>query len=254
VCAYTMDPDDFRRRVIQVSAIAGIILLVSAGESILLYASRFDKVGTRTTGKYAFRAGQPTWSSSTQNAAASASTSHEPVIDVTDGELDHDNPQSNTNLNTSVNTPKRSFFEREMGSLISTDDKCADMQLHKGKSVRKRSAGPSNTRNERRKVRRISAGEGMTALANSMETAIDLLKDIVSGASQCTPRSEALKIQAQAMEAIEKDEGFSDEDIKDAALVIADNPSTANTYLHVKNKQARKSFLLHMMEKLRNKD
>ncbi|KAF8500752.1 hypothetical protein F5888DRAFT_1675884 [Russula emetica] len=234
-----MDPDDFRRRVIQVSAIAGIILLVSAGESILLYASRFDKVGTRATGK---------------TLPHQHRTSYEPVIDVTDGELDHDNPQSNTNLNTSVNTPKRSFFEREMGSLISTDDKCADMQLHKGKSVRKRSAGPSNTRNERRKVRRISAGEGMTALANSMETAIDLLKDIVSGASQCTPRSEALKIQAQAMEAIEKDEGFSDEDIKDAALVIADNPSTANTYLHVKNKQARKSFLLHMMEKLRNKD
>jgi hypothetical protein len=88
-----MDPDDFQRRVIQVSAIAGIILLVSAGESILLYASRFDKVGTRATGEYAFRAGQPTWSSSTQNAAASASTSYEPVIDVTDGELDHDNPQ-----------------------------------------------------------------------------------------------------------------------------------------------------------------
>jgi ATP-dependent protease HslVU (ClpYQ) peptidase subunit len=128
------------------------------------------------------------------------------------------------------------------------------MQLHKGKSVRKRSAGPSNTGNERRKVRRISAGEGMAALANSMETAFDLLKDIVSGASQCTPRSEALKIQAQAMEAIEKDEGFSDEDIKDAALVIADNPSTANTYLHIKNKHARKSYLLHMMEKLRNKD
>jgi hypothetical protein len=38
-----MDPDDFRRRVILVSAIAGTIILVAAGECMLLYASRFDK-------------------------------------------------------------------------------------------------------------------------------------------------------------------------------------------------------------------
>jgi hypothetical protein len=45
-----MDPDDFRRRVIQVSAIAGVIILVSAMESILMYyASRFDKVPRHTS-------------------------------------------------------------------------------------------------------------------------------------------------------------------------------------------------------------
>ena len=65
--------------------------------------------GTRATGKGTFRAlvraDPATQASSTQNAAASASTSHQPVIDpklldmslegvgIIDGELDRDDPQ-----------------------------------------------------------------------------------------------------------------------------------------------------------------
>jgi hypothetical protein len=100
-------------------------------------------------------------------------------------------------------------------------------------------------------VRHISAGEGMMMLAKSMETAIDSLKDIILGISQSARCSEASKIETQAMEAIKKDEGFSDEDIKDAALVIENHPSTANMYLSIKSKGARKSFLLRHMEKLK---
>src|SRR5712691_4504560 len=44
-----MDPDDFYKHVICVSAIAGVILLVSARESILLYASCFKKVPQHTS-------------------------------------------------------------------------------------------------------------------------------------------------------------------------------------------------------------
>jgi hypothetical protein len=91
---------------------------------------------TRATGQNAFRAGQPTPAPSTQNTAASASTSYEPVIDpvlleggmVTDEEMDHAIPlviyihqyiyvplttiQDNNNMNTAVNTPRRSFVMR----------------------------------------------------------------------------------------------------------------------------------------------
>ena len=61
--------------------------------------------GTRATGKNAFRAGQPTQASSTQNTAASGMTSYIPAIDpqlldvsfedgrATDGELDPDDSQ-----------------------------------------------------------------------------------------------------------------------------------------------------------------
>lgn len=44
-----MDPDDFCRRVTLVSAIATVILLVSARECLLLYGSRFDKVPQHTS-------------------------------------------------------------------------------------------------------------------------------------------------------------------------------------------------------------
>jgi hypothetical protein len=96
-------------------------------------------------------------------------------------------------------------------------------------------------------------GEEMIMLAKSMETAIYSLKDIILGSYQSAPCPEGLKIEAQAMEAIKKDEGFSDGDIKDAALVIENHPSVANMYLSIKSKGARKLFLLHYMKKLRKK-
>jgi len=39
-----MDPDDFWRRVIQVSAITGIVILLAVKEYILFYGACFDKV------------------------------------------------------------------------------------------------------------------------------------------------------------------------------------------------------------------
>lgn len=41
--------DDIRTRVIQVTAIVGIFLLLTAKETLLLYASRFDKVPKHTS-------------------------------------------------------------------------------------------------------------------------------------------------------------------------------------------------------------
>lgn len=44
-----MDTDDYRRRVILVSSIAALVILLSAREAILLYASRFNKVPQHTS-------------------------------------------------------------------------------------------------------------------------------------------------------------------------------------------------------------
>ena len=96
----------------------------------------------------------------------------------------------------------------------------------------------------------------MVMVAKSMETAINSLKDFVPMAdfSQPDPLSEDMYFAGQAIKAIEKDEGFSDEDLVDAALVITNQPSIAKVYLLLKGKEARTSFLLGHMEKLRNKD
>ena len=134
------------------------------------------------------------------------------------------------------------------------DDEHVDTQTRKGKTVSKRSAGPSNTGNERRKVRRISAGQGMANVANSVETAIDSLKDIATGnagTSQSVPRLEAT-ILFRAIKAIEKDEGFSDNELKDALLAIEKNPQLAEMYLSLERKGTRALYLRHHMDGVQN--
>jgi hypothetical protein len=103
--------------------------------------------GTCATGKNAFRAGQQTPAPPTQNTATSALTSYKPVIDlellglsfegarISDEEMDLTAPlvslnsplfaplttvQDITNTSTTANTPRKTIFEREIESLIST--------------------------------------------------------------------------------------------------------------------------------------
>ena len=121
----------------------------------------------------------------------------------------------------------------------------------KGASVRKRSAGSTTTGNERRKTRRISAGEGMSIMAGSMETSIDSLKDTITDVVQRTPHSEARDLEAQAIKAIEKGEDFDFNDLAYAARVMTGQPSRANMYLSMESKGARTSYLLGMMEELK---
>ena len=81
--------------------------------------------GTRATGQNAFRAGQPPATPApTQNAVASASTSYEPVIDPEllniSLEMGGASDEAPEEINTSVVVSRRSIYEREMESLIST--------------------------------------------------------------------------------------------------------------------------------------
>ena len=99
-------------------------------------------------------------------------------------------------------------------------------------------------------MRRISAGQRVTTTAASVEKFVDSLKDLVSAMQHDTPRSKDLEIAAQAIEAIEKDEGFSPEDIKNAALVIVDDPPFASAYLSITNKGARTALLRRCMKQL----
>ncbi len=90
----------------------------------------------------------------------------------------------------------------------------------------------------------------MTTTAASVEKFVDSLKDMVSAMqhdSDDTPRSKDLEIAGQA---IEKDEGFSPEDIKDAALVIVKDPTIASAYLSITNKGARSALLRRCMKQL----
>jgi len=134
------------------------------------------------------------------------------------------------------------------------DNEAADTQPDKGvkgKSVRKCSAGPSNTGNERWKVWNISAGQGMITMAGSMDDGFKSLKDIITSAFQQASKSADFEVQSKAIKAIKREEGLSDEGIKDVALVITKDPSAANVYLTLKSEHACKLFLLENMKGLR---
>ena len=88
-------------------------------------------------------------------------------------------------------------------------------------------------------------------MAGSLEVAFESLRDMVTGAVQRTAQSEALELQARAMDIIEEDEGFSGDDLADAALAITNNTMVANIYVNMKNKTARRKYLLRNMEMLK---
>jgi hypothetical protein len=126
-------------------------------------------------------------------------------------------------------------------------------QADKGKTtnVCKRAAALKRTGNEQRKKCKPSAGEGMTAIASSVETSIDSLVGMVAGARQHTPQSVALELESRTMKSIEKNEGLLDEDLDIAAMVMANHPACVNMYLSLKKKGSRTSYLLREMENLR---
>jgi len=102
---------------------------------------------------------------------------------------------------------------------------------------------------DRRKVRHISAGEGMTIVAKSMGSSIDSLKDIINGASQAASSSH-LKIESQAIEAIENDEGFDSEKLTYTVMAITDKSGSANAYLSLKSQKGRSNYICGLMKNL----
>ena len=125
----------------------------------------------------------------------------------------------------------------------------------KGKAIRKWSVCPSTIGNERRKVRRVSAGQAMETVASSMDSAIVELKNIFAvpdntGNTQSAPRLEGT-LKSQAIKAIERDEGLSVDELMDAVLVLENDPQRADLYLSIENKAVRTSYLRLYMNTLR---
>ena len=87
-------------------------------------------------------------------------------------------------------------------------------------------------------------------MANKMENAIELLADVVTGTNQCTPRTEALDIESWAMMAIAKEEGFSDDDLAIAGMVMENNPSRANMYLSLPTQEVHTKYIRRQMNKI----
>jgi DNA-binding XRE family transcriptional regulator len=127
------------------------------------------------------------------------------------------------------------------------------MKKNKGKSARKNSAASTSTGNNRCKVCRILAGEGMTVMAESMGSSIDSLKDMITGASQAAQLGK-LKIETKTIEAIENNKGFDDEELAYAVMAIVNNSAAANRYLSMRSEKGRSTYIRKLMKNIKNEN
>ncbi|KAI9432191.1 hypothetical protein H4582DRAFT_1997818 [Lactarius indigo] len=154
-----------------------------------------------------------------------------------------------------------------------SDDDKADMEHKRAKSSTASSSGSEPT-----ETQRISAGEGMSNIAASMESAAETLAGaLVDMAKNMCPTSaldatlagaltgvvdpilppapsdtaSATDIRTAAMNMIEDEEGFSDNDLTCAASCIIANAELARGYIAIRSRGARTALIQGAMEKLR---
>lgn len=140
------------------------------------------------------------------------------------------------------------------------------MEVRHQKESRKRgrSAGTATTGSERRNVRRVSAGEGMSSMATSMNTAATTLANAMTMAASTVLPAPIASAQPAgaigngnlpvAIALIQANEGFSDDDIVDAAECVTANPDLATTYVTLNSSTARSRFIRRMMVKFRARE
>jgi len=107
------------------------------------------------------------------------------------------------------------------------------------------------TGKDRRKVKRVSAGEGLATVADSMEASMRTIANSLIVASGHGPTDSSCR-KATAISAIEENEGLSDNEFNDAVEMIMDNGEAASMYLAIKNPIARTRFLQSQLQKARN--
>lgn len=100
-------------------------------------------------------------------------------------------------------------------------------------------------------MKRVSAGEGLSNVAESIESAISTLASSIESATGSTSMtmmtSPARK--AGAISAIEKDEGLSEDEFDAAVELIMSSSNVANTYLAIGKATSRTRFLHSQLSK-----
>jgi hypothetical protein len=109
------------------------------------------------------------------------------------------------------------------------------------------------TGNDRRKSRRISAGEGLANMASSMQATMQTLAGLIVS----TNRSGAVDPstwKAAAIAAIEEDEGLAEDKFNVAVEMIIVSSEAATMYLAIKKDSAHMRFLQSQLKKFRTVD
>jgi hypothetical protein len=120
----------------------------------------------------------------------------------------------------------------------------------------KRTKSHGKTGNERRNAKRITAGEGLANVADSMQAAMTTLATSIATASSgsaLTARGPTtVDPKTAAIEAIEQDEGLSDNEFIEVVEMVMNHSDAARVYLAIKAPAARTRFLRSQLNKIQN--
>ena len=113
------------------------------------------------------------------------------------------------------------------------------------------------TGNDRRKIRSISAGQGMQGQGLSIERAADNIRGTmiqvankVKPADSCTTSIERVDPYTAAISAIEDTKGLSDCDFINVCDAIMENPKIGSMYLAISKASSRSYFLKRRKKKI----
>ena len=146
------------------------------------------------------------------------------------------------------------------------DDDCEKITRLGDSRKRARSAGTGTTGAERCNVCRVSAGEGMSSMASSMNVATDTLANAMREVATTLrpaevdvgpPRqagADANPNVTVAIALIESNEGLSDNEFSDAAQCITVNPMIATVYVSMNNRSARSRYIRKQVDNYRGLD
>ena len=135
------------------------------------------------------------------------------------------------------------------------DDDCEKITRLGDSRKRARSAGTGTTGAERRNICRVSAGEGMSSMASSMNVATDTLANAMHKVAT-TLRPAKVDVGPPhragadtnpnvtvAIALIESNEGLSDNKFSNTAQCITVNPMIATVYVSMNNQSAHSRYI-----------
>ena len=129
-----------------------------------------------------------------------------------------------------------------------------------------KSTGTGTTGTERRNVRHVSAGKGMSSMASSMNVAADTLANAMHEVATTLrpaevdvgpPHQAGTDANPNVMVAIaliESNEGLSDNKFSDAAQCITVNPMITTVYVSMNNWSARSRYIRKQVNNYRGLD
>jgi hypothetical protein len=222
--------------------------------------------GTQATGEGVFRAGRASAFNPLPSTIPNSSFAINPALEEISRDMEKSREMEKSDNETDTQIPSRPLNKAPGASFYGSDtyssqDEAAISLPRLSKRKRAKTEGPSKSAgastSDPRKVRRISAGQGMSEMAGSLRDMADFLKVKQESQTQkdlqTCPQTPKLPEdpQERAIAILEDDASLSDNELNEVIGYFLADRDLARAYATLKTSQRRGNFLEHQLTKLR---